>query len=44
VEPAAAQQVQNIVALHDRRILALNIEGLIEDRFLRKLNQSGMMD
>lgn len=36
--------VQSIVALHDRRVLDLNIERLIEDRFLRKLDQSGQLD
>jgi ABC-type nitrate/sulfonate/bicarbonate transport system substrate-binding protein len=36
--------VQSIVALHDRRILDVKIERLIEDRFLRKLDESGQMD
>jgi ABC-type nitrate/sulfonate/bicarbonate transport system substrate-binding protein len=38
------KRVQNIVALHDQRILGLNVEALIEDRFLCKLDQSGKMD
>jgi ABC-type nitrate/sulfonate/bicarbonate transport system substrate-binding protein len=36
--------VQGIVALHDRRVLDLDIERLVEDRFLRKLDESGQMD
>jgi NitT/TauT family transport system substrate-binding protein len=38
------KDVQKIVALYDRRVLDVNIEGLIEDRFVRKLDETGQID
>ena len=36
--------MQSIIAIHDARVLKLNIEDLIEDRFVRKLDESGQLD
>jgi hypothetical protein len=36
--------MQSIIAIHDPRLLKLKIEDLIEDRFVRKLDESGQID
>jgi len=41
---ASLNNVQKIVALHDPKVLNLKIEALIEDRFVRKLDESGQID
>jgi len=38
------KDVQKIVALYDRRVLDVDVEGLIEDRFVRKLDETGQID
>ena len=42
--PKALKKMQSIIAIHDARVLKLNIEDLIEDRFVRKLDESGQID
>ena len=42
--PKALKKMQSIIAIHDARVLKLNIEDLIEDRFVRKLDESGQLD
>jgi ABC-type nitrate/sulfonate/bicarbonate transport system substrate-binding protein len=41
---AALKKMQRIIAIHDARVLKLKIEDLIEDRFLRKLDENGTID
>jgi hypothetical protein len=36
--------MQGIIAIHDARVLKLKIEELIEDRFVRKLDENGTID
>ncbi len=36
--------VQNVMAIHDPKVLDVRVEELIEDRFVRKLDESGMID
>lgn len=38
------KDVQKIMALHDPKVLHLKVEDLIDDRFIRKLDESGLMD
>jgi len=38
------KSVQEIMALHDRKVLDLKVEDLIEDRFVRKLDETGRID
>ena len=38
------KKMQMIMAIHDPRVLKLKIEDLIEDRFVRKLDESGTID
>ena len=38
------KNVQKIMALHDPKVLNLKVEDLIEDRFVRKLDESGVID
>jgi ABC-type nitrate/sulfonate/bicarbonate transport system substrate-binding protein len=42
--PKALKKMQSIIAIHDPRLLKLKIEDLIEDRFVRKLDESGQID
>jgi hypothetical protein len=32
------------MALHDPKVLSVEVENLIEDRFVRRLDQSGVID
>ena len=41
---AAMQNLQRVMALNDPRVLNVKVEDLIEDRFIRKLDQSGVID
>lgn len=36
--------VQKIMALHDPRVLNLKIEDVIDDRFVRKFDEDGLID
>ena len=36
--------VQKIMTLHDPKVLNLKIEALLEDRFVRKLDENGFID
>ena len=38
------KSVQKIMALHDPRVLNLKVEDLIDDRFVRKFDESGLID
>lgn len=38
------QNMQRIMALHEPKVLNLKAEDLIEDRFVRKLDESGVID
>jgi hypothetical protein len=38
------RKMQRIMAAHDPRVLNLNIEDLVDDRFVRKLDQNGTID
>lgn len=40
----ALKKMQGIIAIHDARVLKLKIEDLIEDRFVRKLDENGAID
>jgi ABC-type nitrate/sulfonate/bicarbonate transport system substrate-binding protein len=40
----AMKQAQRLIALHDPNVLKLKMEDLIEERFLRKLDESGALD
>jgi hypothetical protein len=42
--PKALNKMQSIIAIHDTRVLKLKIEDLIEDRLVRKLDESGQID
>jgi ABC-type nitrate/sulfonate/bicarbonate transport system substrate-binding protein len=42
--PKALRTMQSIIAIHDPRVLTLKIDDLIEDRFVRKLDDSGQID
>jgi ABC-type nitrate/sulfonate/bicarbonate transport system substrate-binding protein len=36
--------MQRVIALHDRKMLNLRVEDLIDDRFVRKLDENGVID
>ena len=38
------KKVQKIMTLHDPKVLNLKIDELVEDRFVRKLDESGLID
>ncbi len=38
------RNMQRIMSLHDPKVLSLKVEDLIEDRFVRKLDESGTID
>jgi ABC-type nitrate/sulfonate/bicarbonate transport system substrate-binding protein len=38
------RNMQNVMALHDPKVSSVQIEDLIEDRFVRKLDASGLID
>jgi hypothetical protein len=38
------RKMQTIMALHDPKVLNVRVEDLIEDRFVRKLDESGFID
>jgi len=38
------KKMQRIMANHDARVLKVKIEDLIEDQFVRKLDESGAID
>ena len=40
----AMQNLQRIMALNDPKVLNVKVEDLIEDRFVRKLDESGVID
>jgi len=40
----AMQNMQRVMALHDPKVLSLKLADLIEERFVRKLDQSGVID
>ena len=40
----ALKKMQRVIAIHDARVLKLKIEDLIEDRFVRKLDENGTID
>jgi hypothetical protein len=44
VSVAAAQSYRRVLALNDARVLNVKIENLMEDRFVRKLEESGALD
>lgn len=41
---AAIQNMQRVMALNDPKMLNVKVEDLFEDRFVRKLDQSGVID
>jgi ABC-type nitrate/sulfonate/bicarbonate transport system substrate-binding protein len=41
---AALRNVQRVMALNDPKVLNVNVEDLVEDRFVRKLDESGVID
>jgi hypothetical protein len=41
---AAMQNVQRVMALNDPKVLNVKVEDLVEDRFVRKLDESGVID
>ena len=40
---ATLEKMQRIMGLHEPRVLGLKIADVVEDRFVRKLNDSGML-
>ena len=40
----AMRNMQRVMALHDAKILSVKIEDLADDRFVRKLDESGALD
>jgi ABC-type nitrate/sulfonate/bicarbonate transport system substrate-binding protein len=38
------KSVQKVMAIHDPKVLDVNVEELLEDRFVRKLDDSGTID
>jgi ABC-type nitrate/sulfonate/bicarbonate transport system substrate-binding protein len=44
VSIAAAQRYQRVLGLNDPRVLSVKVEDLLEDRFVRKLDESGAID
>ena len=41
---ATMQNVQRVMVLNDAKVLNVKVEELVEDRFVRKLDQSGVID
>lgn len=41
---AAIQNMQRVMALNDPKMLNVKVEDLFEDRFVRKLDRSGVID
>ena len=41
---AAMQNMQRVMALHDPKVLNVKVEDLVEHRFVRKLDESGVID
>ena len=41
---AAMQNMQRVMALNDPEVLNVKIEDLVDDRFVRKLDESGAID
>ena len=41
---AAMQNMQRVMALNDPKVLNVKIEDLADDRFVRKLDESGAID
>ena len=41
---AAIQNMQRVMALNDPRVLNVKVEDLFDDRFVRKLDQNGVID
>jgi hypothetical protein len=41
---AAMQNLQRVMALNDPKVLTVKVEQLIEDRFVRRLDQGGAID
>jgi hypothetical protein len=41
---AAMQNMQRVMALNDPKVLSVKIENLIDDGFVRKLDDSGAID
>ena len=41
---AAIQNMQRVMALNDPEMLNVKVEDLFEDRFVRKLDRSGVID
>ncbi len=44
VSIAATQNMQRVMALNDPRVLNVKVEDLVVDRFVRALDQSGVID
>ena len=44
--PSAARlrNMQKVMALHDPEVLSVKVEDVVEDRFVRKLDESGVID
>jgi hypothetical protein len=40
----AMQNMQRVMAFHDPKVLNLKLADLIEERFVRKLDKSGVID
>jgi len=40
----ALKEGQRVIALHDPNVLKLKMEDMIEERFLRNLDESGALD
>ena len=38
------KDMQRIMALHDPKVLNVKVEDMIEDRFVRRLDRSGVID
>jgi hypothetical protein len=44
VSVAAAQSYQSVLAFNDPRVLNVKIEDILEDRFVRALEENGTID
>jgi hypothetical protein len=44
VSVAAAQSYQRVLAFNDPRVLNVKIEDILEDRFVRALEENGTID
>jgi ABC-type nitrate/sulfonate/bicarbonate transport system substrate-binding protein len=38
------KNIQKVMALHDPKVLSVTVQDVIDDRFVRKLDESGVMD